>query len=653
MTKETSICERISPPNRITVNSPIINTESTNVGASYQVPPPEIPENHFLKWLHDKMVNEDIVINLGYKDCKYITEFIRSEEASQWTANTPVFISSQTGSGKTTFVYDVLIKDIILKSQAPNDKVLLLCNRVALSRQCKYKAAEWQKNFRKNSSYEKMLAKHQVRGIDEDCPDFGAVHIYTYHQIYHKILREKSNNEGFSLNNYKYIVFDECHFFTSDSRFLNTTDDMLKVILEGANQSVRIYMSATPDVAFEAIIRMEFACMDEIRNKYINDVKKIFSDCRNGKHILTTKLMRFLGCIFDYSIGNFTRIPMTSESYRELLEEYASPTSARGIALKFSTDSDNKDLQLWEDSYCNQIKSDYKLNIYFYYMERNYDYIKNIKIFKDVKELVREINEGKSPKNKWMVFVHSRKYGKKICDSLNETNSVSENESNDNTKTDLELEEMINDLDANIDSVVNSQEPELAVFISAENKNTELKASQALDDIVKNEQFEQNILITTSVLDNGINIKDSNIHNIAIDIYDRIEFLQMLGRLRIENENHSVNLYVKEYNIESLKSYAHTAATNLLHRLEIDMHGSGSRKEIYKQASKNSNPKVDIDLYRFSDDTDIFCTYNTCSIYQLIDSLNNLITIIRETDKDFCICFKNDELELLRKRQTI
>lgn len=55
-------------------------------------------------------------------------------------------------------------------------------------------------------------------------------------------------------------------------------------------------------------------------------------------------------------------------------------------------------------------------------------------------------------------------------------------------------------------------------------------------------RFDEKILITTSVLDNGISIHDDAVENIAIVTDSKVSFLQMLGRIRC-GKRQSVNLY--------------------------------------------------------------------------------------------------------------
>lgn len=88
------------------------------------------------------------------------------------------------------------------------------------------------------------------------------------------------------------------------------------------------------------------------------------------------------------------------------------------------------------------------------------------------------------------------------------------------------------------------------------------KDQEIVDQIVKYERFEKQVLITTKLLDNGVNFKDCLLCNIVIDTISRVEFLQMLGRKRIQGDD-SLKLYIPKksrryftgyYNLSVLKS---------------------------------------------------------------------------------------------------
>ena len=69
------------------------------------------------------------------------------------------------------------------------------------------------------------------------------------------------------------------------------------------------------------------------------------------------------------------------------------------------------------------------------------------------------------------------------------------------------------------------------------------KDQEIVEQIVRYERFEKQVLITTKLLDNGVNFKDQRLRNVVIDTISRVEFMQMLGRKRISGDE-SINLYI-------------------------------------------------------------------------------------------------------------
>lgn len=64
-------------------------------------------------------------------------------------------------------------------------------------------------------------------------------------------------------------------------------------------------------------------------------------------------------------------------------------------------------------------------------------------------------------------------------------------------------------------------------------------------DMLKNEKFDENILITTTCMDAGININDVKVKHIIVDVKDIGSLIQCIGRKRLENQYDKINIYVK------------------------------------------------------------------------------------------------------------
>lgn len=87
-----------------------------------------------------------------------------------------------------------------------------------------------------------------------------------------------------------------------------------------------------------------------------------------------------------------------------------------------------------------------------------------------------------------------------------------------------------------------------AVFITAESSTSMEMAKVEYENIIAKESFEHQFLIATSVLDNGVNIKDRQVRNIVIANNDRIEMIQMLGRKRCIDRDDTIKLYLLNCN---------------------------------------------------------------------------------------------------------
>lgn len=87
-----------------------------------------------------------------------------------------------------------------------------------------------------------------------------------------------------------------------------------------------------------------------------------------------------------------------------------------------------------------------------------------------------------------------------------------------------------------------------AVFLSSENK-----ADKRWKTLSTEERYDEDVLITTKVLDNGVNISDKGVRHIVIPFCDQTEFMQMLGRRRTA-EGERVYLYVEVPTIQKVNT---------------------------------------------------------------------------------------------------
>lgn len=64
-------------------------------------------------------------------------------------------------------------------------------------------------------------------------------------------------------------------------------------------------------------------------------------------------------------------------------------------------------------------------------------------------------------------------------------------------------------------------------------------------ELLRNERFNDLFLFTTQTLDAGLNIGDSNLHHVIVDISDPDVLLQCVGRKRVQSEDDYIHLFVK------------------------------------------------------------------------------------------------------------
>lgn len=176
--------------------------------------------------------------------------------------------------------------------------------------------------------------------------------------------------------------------------------------------------------------------------------------------------------------------------------------------------------------------------------------------FKEEAEILEAIKRNNF-KDKWLIFVHSKQYGKQLQTKIESIISVLYSNIRDEVHThNKRMEEKLNKEERNKEKeiIARLEEEEKRVgkckvaFVNADNKY-----NKTMSNIINNSRYNETILITTKVLDNGVNIKDSAVKHIVIPFSYRVEFLQMLGRKRIEN-NEVINLYVQYPNSSDIIS---------------------------------------------------------------------------------------------------
>lgn len=176
-----------------------------------------------------------------------------------------------------------------------------------------------------------------------------------------------------------------------------------------------------------------------------------------------------------------------------------------------------------QERYCFPIKTGNTSQLYnhavhftVYDMPADYSYL-NVSYFKSNESIIDHIvNSGKE--EKWLYFVPSKKQGESLVKEINTLYK---------------------------ETYPNRNIGEPAAFISADYRNKDkVQMQRIMDEITRFEDTNMKVLVTTPVLDNGINLKSEHLLNIVIHADNSISFIQMLGRRRLLTRNDKVNLYI-------------------------------------------------------------------------------------------------------------
>lgn len=136
----------------------------------------------------------------------------------------------------------------------------------------------------------------------------------------------------------------------------------------------------------------------------------------------------------------------------------------------------------------------------------------DVKYFENLNEMLAVIQK-RVYDGKWLIFVLSKSKGKRLRDELSDC-GIS-----------------VTYVDAEYDK---------------EGKRDEWQeeALREVNNIRYQGQFSCDVLITTAVLDNGVNIKDPRVKNIVLLTDDEVSFKQMLGRRRFQDTSEKLNVFI-------------------------------------------------------------------------------------------------------------
>ncbi|MDK2965375.1 DEAD/DEAH box helicase family protein [Lacrimispora sp.] len=172
---------------------------------------------------------------------QYVSNILTEQKIMKWKKGS-YFVISQTGSGKSTFVNEVIVP-LILERQK---RGLLITPRVALSMQYKRDIAQLY--------CPEKLEELQERGLQKEVA-FGSLDIITLQELVSAYRREYLLKH---CKEYDFLIFDEVHAYVGDANFNPFTEDILRfLILQLGMEAKRVYITATPGIVLEEIVNIE------------------------------------------------------------------------------------------------------------------------------------------------------------------------------------------------------------------------------------------------------------------------------------------------------------------------------------------------------------------------------------------------------------
>lgn len=278
---------------------------------------------------------------------------------------------------------------------------------------------------------------------------------------------------------------------------------------------------------------------------------------------------------------------------------------------------------------------------YRYYgdsMEKDYGYL-HVEIIKGDNDIIDLIND-RNNKGKWLIFVDNIQFGEKLEKELNKGDSVNGNQ---------------------------------AVFVSSGYKDDTYGLNE-FREIADHEIQSARILIATSVLDNGINLKDTKLRNMVIMADNETEFIQMLGRKRVDGERLNLYIYRRDKNtfvrrreqaarrIKIVQNYLAVFDEPIQKKIDKgEIMPTAINWEKYKkiewQLIKENHIKVMRAIMdgriRYEDARSVFCTYGGILYVNLLayKNLQNLYShyenIVERMDEDGDDAFIREQLSWL------
>ena len=182
--------------------------------------------------------------NIKPKENKFVSDVIK-DDYKEWNNESIIFINAGTGCGKSHFIKKILYNH----AKDNNKRILFLSNRDNLKQQNKV-------FFEEN---DKTIVCENYQKID-----------------YQNANNIRSFFDGYIwLNEFDYIVMDECDYAFRDSEYNKLSDICLRNVLD-ATKPTKIFMTATPRLILKYLKEMNLNIIEyEIKKDYTSYIEDV------------------------------------------------------------------------------------------------------------------------------------------------------------------------------------------------------------------------------------------------------------------------------------------------------------------------------------------------------------------------------------------
>lgn len=411
-------------------------------------------------------------------DGTYVSDAV-GDDYTKWSSKTPVLLDAPTGSGKSTFICQTLIRH----AAEEGSNLLLVSNRAALVRQQKLKVAEV------ISEYDSSISPNPDDNELGEYAIWGNTCICTYHSLF-SLLRRAEYEPRYAdfLQKLRYAVFDEVHFLYADAGFAASCGKLLQQIPALFFNCIRVYMTATSWSICESLYHSE------------------------------QNVWQLYNIAFSTSIGRCVKYSYRHQHPKREFKHYTMKANYDRYRVHFFSGYGPHEFN----------STGYKLQ--------------KLPDKKDLAVLMTSI-PCPSQENKLVIFVRSRDDGEALEKAWRDNGipAVFINRSSKSDPTDNRS------------------------FLS-EIDDKDIHRNQVWKQLLRDEYFNESVLICTSVLDCGINIHDDAVKTIAIFADEPTTFIQMLGRKRFAaGSADTIDVWI---NVPTAKRFSDSIANRML---ELEM----------------------------------------------------------------------------------